>query len=474
MKFDLRTLAEATGGSIARQAHGVGPIWTDTRTLPEGAWFLAIRGDRFDGHTYVQKALESGAVGAIVDSLDGLGLDGAGGDDGWKGGILRVPDTIAALQDLGRFVRSRFAGPVVGLTGSNGKTTTRALTSLALSPMGVVHQTQGNLNNHLGVPMTLCAVEPEAATMVVEMGTSSPGEIEFLARMAEPDIRIVINVGPAHLEELGGLDGVQQEKGALFRTAQPGDTAIVNLDDPRVRAMETPDGVRRIGVGRSQDADIRLLSARGSASNLSTRCVFDTPEGRVGGVLPVLGDHFAVDAGLALGAAWAAGIGLADAMAALSDYQPVGMRMRTETTDAGIRIFNDAYNANPASMRASLDAFSRVPGRRCAVLGDMLELGPDEHRFHGETVAHAISTGLSRILLVGERMRRAASSDVVASALSDAGERAPELSAHVDRTEAAEALSAWASQGDQVLVKGSRGARAEEVLAGLLDAKENG
>jgi UDP-N-acetylmuramoyl-tripeptide--D-alanyl-D-alanine ligase len=466
VKFDLRTLAEATGGFIAREAQGSGPVWTDTRTLPEGAWFLAIRGPNFDGHSYVQQALEKGAIGAIVDTVDAA----------WEGGILRVPDTIAALQDLGRFARSRFGGPVVGLTGSSGKTTTRALTTLALSPLGTIHQTVGNLNNHLGVPMTLCAVPPEADAMVVEIGTSGPGEIEFLARMAEPDIRIVINVGPAHLEELGGLDGVQFEKGAMFRTAQPGDIAVYNVDDPRVRAMDVPDGVRTLGAGRAEDADIRLVSARPSAANLSMRCVYDTPEGRVGGILPVMGDHFAIDAGLALAAAWAAGADLKDAMAALAGYQPVGMRMRAQTTRDGVRIFNDAYNANPASMKASLDAFSGVPGRRCAVLGDMLELGPTEDDYHAETVAHAISTGLARILLVGERMQRAASSDVVVNALSLAGDAAPELSAHTDRDEAADALSAWASQGDQVLVKGSRGARAEAVLARLLerDAQENG
>ncbi|MCA9490740.1 MAG: UDP-N-acetylmuramoyl-tripeptide--D-alanyl-D-alanine ligase, partial [Myxococcales bacterium] len=182
-----------------------------------------------------------------------------------------------ALQDLGRFARSRFTGPVVGLTGSSGKTTTRAFTALALSPLGPVHQTVGNLNNHLGVPMTLCAVEPEARAMVVEMGTSSPGEIGFLAELATPDIRLIVNVGPAHLQELGGLDGVAVEKGAIFATARPGDVLVKNMADPRVAALPVPAGVRVVTVG-TRDSDVRVV-ATASTEALGMRVMFATPEG---------------------------------------------------------------------------------------------------------------------------------------------------------------------------------------------------
>ncbi|MCB9679789.1 MAG: UDP-N-acetylmuramoyl-tripeptide--D-alanyl-D-alanine ligase [Alphaproteobacteria bacterium] len=449
MKFDATTLAEAMGGTRIRDA-GEGPVWTDTRSLPKGAWFLALRGDRFDGHEYVQKALDAGAIGAIVEKVD----------PAWSGGIVRVHNTTQALQELGRFARQRFAGPVVGLTGSSGKTTTRALTSLALSSLGPVHQTVGNLNNHLGVPMTLVAVEPEAVAMVVEMGTSSPGEIRFLAEMAQPDIRVIVNVGPAHLEELGGLDGVAFEKGALFRTARPGDSVVVNADDPYLVDMELPDGVRRITVGSGEDVDIRIANVRPSAASLKTRTVFDTPEGRVGMVLPVFGYHFAQNAALALGAAWAAGASLKDAAAAMSAYEPVGMRMRTESV-GGIRFFNDAYNANPASMRASLEAFAKVPGRKVAVLGDMLELGPAEDRYHFDTLAHADALGLDLIVLIGERMARA-----------DQAVSSTEVWVPDDRAAAGEQLAAWLMKGDQVLVKGSRGARTEEVLESIRTRRE--
>jgi len=441
VNFDGSTLAEATGGTLVRDA-GAGPIWTDTRTLPEGAWFLAIRGDRFDGHAYVQAALDRGAAGAIVERVD----------PEWGAGVVRVSSSVGALQDLGRFARRRFVGPVVGLTGSSGKTTTRAFTALALSPLGQVHQTVGNLNNHLGVPMTLVAAPMDAAAMVVEMGTSSPGEIQLLAELTEPDIRVIVNIGPAHLEELGGLSGVAMEKGSLYRSAQPGDTVVVNDDDPFTRSMEIPDGVRRITVGTGPECDIRVLNMRPSAASLKTRVLFGTPEGLTGVVLPVFGPHFGIDAALALGVAWAAGADLREATAALGRYEPVGMRMRVENLPGGVRVFNDAYNANPASMSASLDAFAEISGRKVAVLGDMLELGPDEDRYHSEIVGHADALGLDLIVLIGERMGRAAS----------AAERT-ETWPHIERTEAGARLSAWLQHGDQMLVKGSRGAHTEEV-----------
>ncbi|MEZ4317563.1 MAG: UDP-N-acetylmuramoyl-tripeptide--D-alanyl-D-alanine ligase [Myxococcota bacterium] len=451
MKFDATTLAEAMGGTLLRDGPA-GPVLTDTRTLVPGCWFLALKGERFDGHDHVEKALEAGAVGCIVSRVD----------PAWTGGIVRVQNTERALQDLGRFARRAFTGPVVGLTGSSGKTTTRALTALALSPLGEVHQTVGNLNNHLGVPMTLVATPPEAAAMVVEMGTSSPGEIRFLAELAEPDIRLIVNVGPAHLEELGGLEGVAFEKGSIFRTAQPGDTVIVNADDPFVRAMEVSDGVRRITVGTSEGCDLRLASIEPHVTEFETRVRFETPEGPVMAALPMFGEHFAMDAGLALGAAWAAGADLKAAAAAMSKYETVGMRMRIEQLSGDVRVFNDAYNANPASMKASLDAFARMPGRRAAVLGDMYELGAREQRYHDELVAYADGLGLELLVLIGERMGRAAASAVQTETWSS-----------TDQADAGRRLSAWLMQGDQVLVKGSRGARTEKVLDALRVARES-
>lgn len=446
MRFDAEAIAQATGGTVLRAA-GAGPVQTDTRKLTPGCWFLAIVGERFDGHRFVEQAVEAGAAGVIV-SRDL--------PDGFAGGAVRVGDTTRALQALGRAARRAFAGPVIGLSGSSGKTTTRALIALAVSPLGDVHQTVGNLNNHFGVPMTLLAAPATSAVQVVEMGTSSPGEIEVLALTAEPDVRLLVNVGPAHLEELGGLEGVAVEKGALFRTARPGDTIVVNLDDPFLAAMPTPAGVRRVTWGRGGDID--LLEATLDAETLATRARWSTPQGEVSARIPAPGRHIAHNAAGALGCALALGIDLHAAARAMEGYAPVGMRLRSEPLASGALALNDAYNANPASMEASLRLLAQLPGRRVAVMGDMLELGPDEAAWHTKVVALAGALGLDGVVLVGPRMAAAAGA-------------CPGAEAHATPEAAVQALRGRFGPGDRVLFKGSRGARVEQVLSGLQEEK---
>ncbi len=444
MIFDGATIARATGGQLVADAPA-GRIHTDTRTLQAGDWFLAFRGERFDGHRFVEQALADGAVGCVVD-----------GDweapEGFDAGCVVVSDTLKAYQDLGRHARRQFRGPVVGLSGSSGKTTTRSFIALALSPLGTVHQTVANLNNHIGVPKTLLAAPSEADVQVVEMGTSSPGEIQVLAEIAEPDLRLLVNVGPAHLEELCGLEGVAVEKGALFRTARPGDIVVVNLDDPFIAAMELPAGVRRVTWGRG--GDVELLDATLDPATLHTVASFRAPTGAFTASLPAPGRHLAHNAAGAVASAWALGVDPAEAVGALEGYEPVGMRLEAQDLPGGVQAFNDAYNANPASMAASLRLLASLPGRRLAVMGDMLELGPEEARYHREAVALAHELGLDGVVLVGPRMQAAAAA--CPTALSFAS---PE--------DAVEPTRALLQSGDRVLFKGSRGAHVERVLQGL-------
>lgn len=447
MKLDGATIARATGGRLLRDAPA-GEVLTDTRVLPEGSWFLALVGTRFDGHDHLEEAARRGAVGCVVSRPPPAG---------WALGCVQVQDTTRALQDLGRHARDALRCPVVGLTGSSGKTTTRALVALALSPRGPVHQTVGNLNNHLGVPMTLLAAPPDARAVVLELGTSSPGEIARLADIARPDARLIVNVGPAHLQELGGLDGVAHEKGALFRSARPGDVVAVNLDDARVAAVPVPAGARRVTWGESPGADVRLVEVDVEAAQFRTRAVWETPEGRVVAEIPAPGHHIAHDATGALAIAWALGVPLAEAAAALGRYEAVGMRMRREPLPGGAVALNDAYNANPQSTEASLRTLAALPGRRAAVLGDMLELGADEAEWHGRVVELATSLGLDLVVLVGPRMRAAARPGAVA----------PE---DVDATVAL--LRDWLQPGSHVLFKGSRGARVERILQALQGHRE--
>ena len=445
MNFDAAAIARATGGRVAADAAS-GPIETDTRRLNDGSWFLALVGERFDGHDFIDRAAV--ARGIVVDR-----------PIAFSGGVVVVEDTTRALQDLGRAARARLSCPVIGLTGSSGKTTTRALIALAVGACGRVHQTVGNLNNHLGVPMTLVATPADADAVVVEMGTSSPGEIGFLAELATPSVRLITNVGPAHLEELGGLDGVAVEKGALFATARPGDVLAVNIDDPRVAAMEQPRGTRAISWGRSADAVIRLVSVVPDVRDYTSTAVFSTPAGEVTAHLPVLGEHVALDAAGALAVAHALGLDLHDAAARLAAYAPVGMRQRIESIGTDITAINDAYNANPASMRASLEMLAGLPGRRVAVLGDMLELGPGEHGYHVEVAKEALTLGLDLVVLVGSRMARAGR-ELGCSWVAE------------DPEAVVDPLEEWLREGDHILFKGSRGARVERILLALQTRQE--
>ncbi|TNE88575.1 MAG: UDP-N-acetylmuramoyl-tripeptide--D-alanyl-D-alanine ligase [Deltaproteobacteria bacterium] len=443
MNFDASQIARATGGELLRDAPA-GPVLTDTRTLVEGSWFLALSGERFDGHAFADKAAAAGATGAVFSREV----------DGWTGGEVRVADTTRAYQDLGRAARDRLKGPVIALTGSAGKTTTRAMIALAVGELGHVHQTVGNLNNHLGVPMTLLAAPEDAGASVVEMGTSSHGEIAVLADIGRPDVRLVLNVGASHLQELGGLEGVAAEKGALFASARAGDLVIKNFDDRRVMGMPTHPRARVLTFGSDPGCHVVIEGASIVPETLSTRVALRVDRALFEFTVPSPGVHLASNAAAALTVALGLGLDLRRAADSLAAYEPVGMRLRREELPGDITAINDAYNANPESMRASLRMLAQLPGRRVAVIGDMLELGAGEARMHREVVELAGSLGLDLLVLVGPRMCAAAS---------------PGAHAFEEATDAAPLLRDFLTAGDVVLFKGSRGAKVERVLHALRD-----
>jgi UDP-N-acetylmuramoyl-tripeptide--D-alanyl-D-alanine ligase len=445
----MADVAAATGGALHGEGAGEGVVTTDSRTAGPGSIFVALVGDRFDGHDFA--AHVQGAVGGVFSKPV----------EGWRGAWVEVVDTTRALQDLGRWARRRLRCPVVGLTGSNGKTTTRALTAAALAQCGEVHQTQGNLNNHLGVPLTLLATPEDADVVVLEMGTSSPGEIALLADIGAPDVRLIVNVGPAHLLELGGLPGVAREKRALFDSARPGDVIVVNADDPYLADAEAPRG-RVLRWGRGEDVDVQVLDAALDPETLTTRGVWRLPGGAVvATTLGAPGAHVAHNAGGALAVAAALGLDLVQAAADLARFAPVGMRLRSTPVPGGVVAINDAYNANPASMKSTIDVVASLPGRRALVLGDMLELGPGEAAFHAEIAQYAAAAGVELVVLVGPRMSEAPVSDVGPSTVLR----------FVDPIDAVTDLDAWLRSGDHVAFKGSRGARVERALEGLIERR---
>ncbi len=448
MKFDGPTLATATGG-VLRHVGAAGAICTDSRNLRPGDWFLALEGERFDGHAFLPAIRAAGCAGAVVRYAPA----------DWDRGCVLVPDTLVALQDIARHVRRTFTGPVVGITGTAGKTTTRAMTALAIGAMGDIHATMGNLNNHIGVPLTLLATEA-AAAWVIEMGMSGFGEIALLQDIAAPTVRLITNVGAAHLEGVGSIEGVARAKGELFAGARPGDTCCINLDDPRIAALPIPAGVRRITYGQHPDADVRQLSAWVNGDSFSTGFRVRVGDTVVSGEIAVPGLHLATNATAALAVAAALGLDLADAAQRLSTYAPVGMRQRLETLPSGIRVINDAYNANPLSTRASLDTLAAVTGvRRVALLGDMLELGPTEHDLHVEVLSHAVSLDLDQVGVAGPRFQRAHR-----ELLDNSVPGAEDVVAADNANVLAQTLGSTFRQGDLVLLKGSRGLAMETVL----------
>ncbi len=414
----------------------MGPVSADY-TAADGCWFVALAGPGFDDHRN---------VAGLADRVAGVVVEQPMAD--LPCGVVEVADTWQALRDLATAARGRLTVPVVGITGSVGKTTTRALTQLALGSAGRVHHTEHNSNGEPGVPLSLLACPADARFVVLELGSAAPGHIERLARVATPGVRVVTAVAPAHLATLGDLDGVAREKGALFDTARAGDTVVVPLADPRVAAMPLPSGVRRVTVGRG--GDVELIEARllGEAWALDAR--WKTPEGMVTARLPTRAPFVASNAALALAVAWSLRVDLAAAAHALQAYEPVGSRLRRVQHSSGAWFLDDAANASPRSLRAALDLLATLPGRRIAVLGDMLELGEGEVPLHREVVDYALSLPLERLLLVGEAMAAAAPDGVTVVA---------------DAAAAADRLGDVLEEGDVVLLKASRALRLDRIVA---------
>jgi UDP-N-acetylmuramoyl-tripeptide--D-alanyl-D-alanine ligase len=447
MKLTAQTIAEWSGGACL-QAGRAGTVVTDTRKLEPGDWYWALKGPNFDGNTLWAKAHDAGCVGAVLDHAP----------LGWSSGLVLVEDGLEALQSCARRIRKNFSGPVVGITGSSGKTTTRVMISRVLSQRFSTHSTAGNLNNHIGLPLTLLSLEAHHEVMVLEMGMSGPGEIDFLQEIGAPSIRLITNVSLAHAEGSGDLEQTAACKEELFSGARPGDLLIVNQDDPAVAAMALPAGTQVVRFGSSQACDFQLLSVHVEPKDLSTYFVAKTPLGTLELSIPAPGRHIAMDALSAAAVGVGVGLSLKEIKAGLEAYAPVGMRMRIQEMQGGITLLNDAYNANPASTCASLDTLAALEGRRrVALLGDMLELGAFEAESHMLVVEAAVSAGVEVLGLVGERYAAAAS----------VAEGRVELVMAETAEDMGKLLAGKLQSGDVVLLKVSRGLAMERVLQGL-------
>lgn len=457
--LDASIVAAATGGVIrmhrGRPARGV---TTDSRAVVPGGAFVALRGEHHDGHDYLAPALEAGAVLLVVEA------GRAPADD--RADVVEVPDTLSAWGAIARahLARWRATGTdrrVVGITGSAGKTTTKELCAALLGAVAPCLATAGNLNNRIGLPSVALRVEDERF-VVLEMGMSLRGEIAALASIAQPDAGVVLNVGMAHAGGVGGtLDDVADEKGALFAALAPGAVAVANADDPAVmsRAART-NGVAIVRFGRSSDAEVRLVSREVEPGG-GSHVVVERAGRRASFVVPIPGEAAALDFVAALAASEAVAGPMSDDLVAtvLATVRPIAGRMNVLRAN-GLTVIDDAYNANPASVRAALGALGEMPAhRRVAVLGEMRELGPQALAEH-EALADAVLDAHVDVIVSCGGMVDALARAVAARGVETAIAR--------DAAEAAATARVLARPGDVVLVKASRSVGAEQVVTALV------
>ena len=462
--FDAQRAASATAGRIVRD----GSAWsaalaTDSRDVQAGSLFVALHGERFDANDFVREVARMGAAGIVC--ARGRGAACASEGTGW---IVEVDDTLVALGQLAADHRRRFDLPVVGVTGSNGKTTTKELTALALHPLGLVLATTGNLNNQVGVPLTLAGLHAGHTAAVIEMGMSVPGEIERLAHMAAPRVGIVTSIGEAHLLGLGSLAAIAHEKAALLRALPADGVAIVPADEPGLQAELAAVPCSVLTFGRSVAAAVRLVGSV-AVDGLTQRFRADVAGTQVDVELPGLGVHLCHNALGALAVAHACGVDVVQAANQLARYRPVGQRMLPSRIGPWL-VLEDCYNANPRSMETALDTLAGLPRPQVAVVGSMLELGAMEHALHTRVGRHAAAAGIDLLIAVGPFAR-----DYAAGALS-AGLDTARIHVIADAPEAAGQIVACAVAAaprcGTVLVKGSRGARMERFVVALREFAE--
>lgn len=453
--FTVREIAAITGGEIAGCQQGeVSGISTDSRSVLPGQLFIPLRGERFDGHDYLPAVFAAGVTVVLAEKrcLASLAFPA-------NASVVAVPDSLRALGDLAAAWRRRFDLPVIGITGSNGKTTTKEMLATILTIGGSGLKTKGNLNNLVGLPQMILQLAGEHCWAVFELGMSEFGEIDRLAEIAAPQVGVITNAFPAHLETLGSVAGVARAKGELFLRLEPGGTAIFNADDPLVSALPSPAGVRRLGFGlHGAYVTAENLVQHGKAGQSFTlRIGVETAEV----MLSAFGRHNIYNALAAAAAATAIGLPLATIVAGLGAFSPYDKRFNL--TDLGaIVLIDDSYNANPASVGAALLTLRELKGERrgIAVLGDMLELGAESETAHSD-VGHLAATCVDRLYCYG------AMGEVVAAAAREAGMSPAEVVVAASHDEIVADIVKDHLDGDYLLVKGSRGMRMDIAAAAL-------
>jgi len=422
--------------------HGVS---TDTRSVQSGELFVALQGENFDAHDYIHQAVEAGAVAAIVSQPVQT-----------KVPCLLVDDTRKALGVLASAWRSSFNLPVVAVTGSNGKTTVKEMIASILNINGNPLVTKGNLNNDIGVPQTLFNIDKQHSHAVIEMGANHIKEIAYLASLAKPNVGVVTNAMPAHLEGFGSLDGVATAKGEMFDALTESAVAIVNVDDQYAEQwQQRAQPARVLGFGLSDAAEVSAEQIQFKPLDWTTQFVLKTPVGEITVTLPLAGRHNVMNALAASAACLALDISLQDIQQGLANMQCVSGRLMSNISPQGATIIDDSYNANPASLQAGLDVLAMMPGKRILVIGDMAELGGDSYALHSQVANMAREHDVQYLFALGEQS---------AAAVEKFGNGGQHFNSH-EELEAS--LRTELDEHSVVLIKGSRRMQMERIVKAM-------
>jgi len=449
MKRTLEEFARACGGRLQGADATFTDVVSDSRTLKRGQLFVALQGPNFNGQDFVGAALQAGAAGAVVGAAQPVALP-----------QIVVPDTQAALERAARSWRAHFAGPLVGVAGSNGKTTAKEMTASILAQAGECLATRGNLNNHIGVPLTLMRLTPGHRFAVIEMGANRAGEVAALVALARPSIGLITNAGAEHLEGFGTLEGVARAEGEMVAGLTPAATAVINADDEFVSLWRGSTPARVVTFGVRQRADFTATDVRASvgAHGFRTHFRLSAPQGSAAIELSLGGAHNVANALAAAAAAAAAGATLEHIAAGLASVRAVPGRLQFKQSASGAWLIDDSYNANPSSMRAAIEVLATLSGRKWLVLGDMGELGAFAADAHTDIGEFARAQGIERLYATGPLMQRAVESF---------GAGARWYGAAAELTAALHEALRGAGPEVRLLVKGSRSNRLERVVEAL-------
>jgi UDP-N-acetylmuramoyl-tripeptide--D-alanyl-D-alanine ligase len=452
-------VAAAAGGRLVhgREDEEIENISIDSRTVAAGDFFIAIRGERFDGHRFVSEAFQRGARGALVDTLTPGDEDSARAH---RAMLIAVGDTTRGLQAIARDVRRRAGTRVVAITGSAGKTTTKEITAEFLSVRDRVFRNKGNFNNHIGLPLSLLELRSRPDVAVVELGMNHSGELRTLVGIAEPEVRVWTNVGDAHAGFFASADAIADAKAEILEAARAGDLVVANADDARVTARIGAFAGRTLTFGIDNPADVRATEVREQGLD-GTSARVRTPAGEIALHTPLLGLGNLANVLASMAVALDFEVPLSDIASRAGSLRPASRRGELLRLPGGLTLIDDSYNSSPSALRRALQTLRAASGsaRKIAVLGEMLELGSHAIRLHEECGAAAASTGLDLLITVGGEPARA-----LADAAIAAGMPAAAVVATGSSAEAAAVALERTRPGDLVLVKGSRGIGTDAVV----------